>query len=206
MRVGLAKRAATIASAVALNALALGCDDPNPGATPVPRTVATESTRDRGDARTWLRPCGTGIGVSDELPEAEDSLTVGPVFFGGFNHAAELSEEQVTPDAKGNVEPQKYPTAVDTSGGETVWLVVDEDDRGVFALNYDNDDWAFRVGDGQHTVGFLPCDHADVVTYNGGFLAAAPGCATLRVHLGTPTSEPVATVHVPFAVPSCDSG
>lgn len=102
-------------------------------------------------------------------------------------------------------EPQKYPTAVDTSAGP-VWLVVDEDDRDVFALNYDSNAWAFRVKDGQHSVGFRACDHARVITYSGGILAAAPGCVTLRVHLHAPEGEPVATVRVPVAVPSCTPG
>lgn len=135
----------------------------------------------------------------------EDDRAAGPILFNGFGDVPELAQDQVTPDQDGRVESHKYPTAVDTSAGP-VWLVVDQDDRDVFALNYDSSAWAFRVKDGQHTVGFQACDHARAVTYSGGFLAAAPGCATLRVHLHTPESEPVATVLVPVAVPRCKGG
>lgn len=151
-----------------------------------------------------VRSCDTAIGRLDELPvKGEQGRgTFGPIHIESFDDLTDLAEDQVTPDQEGEVDRLKHPTAVDTSGGTMVWLVVDEGDRDVFALNYHNGSWASRVQEGQHTVGFEVCDR-DVNFYNGGFLAAASGCLKLHVYTDEPEGRMVETVKLPFAVESC---
>jgi hypothetical protein len=161
-------------------------------------------------AAGFVRTCESS--VYGELDDGwrKQSLVVGPLAFVYLEEAAEWPPGNLRRHGNGYY-GQKVLVAVDN--GATVTVTVPAADRARLSLLYDPATWKdsgrYQVADGDPAVTFQSCEAAehpygaDHTQFNGGFVVAGPGCASLEV--STPAWRTPRRVTVSFAAGRCRS-